>query len=190
MTTPVQFVDDILENLNGAPAAPFKNGNLHGQREEDEGDDDENENEDDGENEDEEDDGDATGKKHKPRTKSNTPPPSTQEGFYPPTWVRVLNHSKDALAVHLLTTDLFPQQEFFRETLLGCLTEAIVYFENEHGLVLDSWYWEHYKESMITILWNNVATIRSRFRMAAREVVKVDFQARIFQELGEARECF
>ncbi|KAJ7932100.1 hypothetical protein B0H13DRAFT_2307952 [Mycena leptocephala] len=116
----------------------------------------------------------------KKRSPKDAPAPPTQERFYPRGgWRKVFNRCKDLVFVYLLLSDLFPLQEKFLLQIDTFLLESVAYVEHELMLQLPITYWD-YRSYMVTLIWNFVATFRSRCKTLARAIVKEKYADRIW----------
>ncbi|KAJ7917902.1 hypothetical protein B0H13DRAFT_1869936 [Mycena leptocephala] len=134
----------------------------------------------DGNNSDNSDNGNNMALTKKKRSPKDAPAPPTQERFYPRGgWRKVFNRCKDLVFVYLLLSDLFPLQEKFLLQIDTFLLESVAYVEHELMLQLPITYWD-YRSYMVTLIWNFVATFRSRCKTLARAIVKEKYADRIW----------
>ncbi|KAF8147185.1 hypothetical protein K438DRAFT_1989907 [Mycena galopus ATCC 62051] len=147
--------------------------------------------EDDEADEDSDGEGANASKDRKRRTARDGGPSATQEGFYPPEWLKIIGRAKDSTFVHLLDKDLFPDKDTCLRHIRGELCEEIIYREKEIKelrleVVLPQKYWEDHSDDMAELVWAFVSTFRSRCYDCARDIVTGVYSAQMSLELEEA----
>ncbi|KAF8188310.1 hypothetical protein K438DRAFT_1972508 [Mycena galopus ATCC 62051] len=147
--------------------------------------------EDDEADEDSDGEGANASKDRKRRTARDGGPSATQEGFYPPEWLKIIGRAKDSTFVHLLDKDLFPDKDTCLRHIRGELCEEIIYREKEIKelrleVVLPQKYWEDHSDDMAELVWAFVSTFRSRCYNCARDIVTGVYSAQMSLELEEA----
>ncbi|KAF8202033.1 hypothetical protein K438DRAFT_1965483 [Mycena galopus ATCC 62051] len=124
-----------------------------------------------------------TSKDRKRRSAREGGPSPTQEGFYPSEWLKIVGQTKDSLFLHLLDKDLFPDKETGLKHIRAELCEEIMYREKE---IQEALYWEDHSDDMVELIWEFVATFRSRCYRRSRDVVNTLFSSEISPKFEEA----
>ncbi|KAJ7266771.1 hypothetical protein C8J57DRAFT_1618109 [Mycena rebaudengoi] len=96
----------------------------------------------------------------------------TQVQFHPGPWREVLENAKLLVRVDLLYSNFFPEKERYlprcQTFIADCINEAIDDGKEDD---LTSEYWLEYKNDMIILVWNEVATFRGRAKTLAKAIV-------------------
>ncbi|KAJ7166609.1 hypothetical protein C8R46DRAFT_1219018 [Mycena filopes] len=148
--------------------------------------------EDEGDNEEEEEEEkeDKPGKKRKTRTSNpSSRSDPTKEAFYSRGYKKVFAIGKAMLALDLLTIDLYPVREEYQATVLVKIMEqAVAHCEKKLGIRLSHKTYRNHRDDMVQLLWNNVASIRTKWKGYADLVVLDHFKDALTPKLEKYEE--